>query len=119
MDWAGLLPWAPSGVISEQDEKAQALALETPWRYQTDYLYAAADTLDHGNESIETNTFAYIPTEIQVAAALATLNMQVMTTPYPVMDRSPSLAQLSQSLYAQAADLWKEIAAADTEGWDV
>ena len=119
MDWAGLLPWAPNGAVSAQDEQAQALALVNPWTDQGRYLHDAADTLDHGDETHEVNTFAYIPTEIQVAAALAALNMQVMSTPEPIQQQGPSLAQLSQSLYAQAGQLWQEIAAADTEGWDV
>lgn len=119
MDWAGLLPWAPQGAVSAQDEKAQALALVNPWTDQAAYLTAAADTLDHGDETHEPNTFAYIPTEMQVAAALAALNMQVMSTPSPVEQNGPSLAQLSQSLYNQAGQLWQEIAQADTEGWDV
>ena len=115
----GMLPWAPGGYVSAEDERAEQLALVNPFWDQRRYLHAAGDTLDHGDEVFQPNTFAYIPTEIQVAAALAVMNMQVMTTPEPVMDRTPALAQLTKSLYAQAADLWREIAAADTEGWDV
>ena len=117
--FAGLWPWAPGGAVSAKDEQAQALALVNPWTEEAHYLYAAGDTLDHGDEVIEPNTFAYIPTETQVGAAIAALNMQIMSTPGPVMDSQPSLAQLSKSLYAQASELWQEIAAADTEGWDV
>lgn len=117
--FAGLWPWEPNGAISAEDEQAQAAALVNPWTDQALYLHDAFDTLDHGDETIEPNVFAYVPTEQQVAAALAVLNMQVMTTPDPVVDRQPSLAQLSQSMYAQAADLWQEIAAGDTEGWGV
>ena len=117
--FAGLFPWAPNGSVSAQDERAQALALVNPWIEEAAYLYDAADTLDHGDEVIEPNVFAYIPTEIQVGAALAALNMQVMSTPDPVQQQGPSLAQLSQSLYAQAGQLWQEIAAADMEGWNV
>ena len=117
--FAGDWPWAPGGAVSAQDEKAQALALVNPWSEQGAYLHDAADTLDHGDEVIEPNVFAYIPTELQVGAAIAALNMQIMSTPGPVMDTQPTLAQLSKSLYAQASDLWQEIAAADTEGWDV
>lgn len=117
--FAGLWPWEPDGAVSEADERAQALALVNPYQDQAGYLYAAGATLDHGDETHEQNVFAYIPTEQQVAAALAVLNMQIMSTPEPVADRTPSLAQLSKSLYAQASQLWGEIAAADTAGWDV
>jgi hypothetical protein len=118
-NFLGLLPWAPGGYVSAEDERAEQLALANPYWYQRVYLHQAADTLDHGDETFQTNTFAYIPTEIQVAAALATMNAQIMATPDPVTDRTPALAQLTKSLYAQASDLWREIAAADTEGWDV
>lgn len=115
----GLFPWAPSGLVSAEDERAQSVALNNPFTLGRRYLHDAYDALDHGDECFEPNTFGLIPTETQVASALAALNMQVMATPEPVMDRSPSLAQLTQSLYSQAGDLWAEIAAADTEGWNV
>lgn len=118
-NFLGLLPWAPGGSVSAEDERAEQLALANPFWSQQRYLHDAADTLDQGDDIFQPNVFAYIPTEIQVAAALAAMNMQVMATPDPVMDRTPALAQLSKSLYAQASDLWREIAAADTEGWDV
>ncbi len=118
-NFLGMLPWAPGGFVSAEDEQAEQLALANPYWFQQRYLHAAGDTLDHGDVTVQPNTFAYIPTETQVAAALADKNMQVMATPEPVMDRTPALAQLTKSLYAQAADLWREIAVADTEGWDV
>lgn len=121
--FAGMLPWGPAGLVSAEDERAMAAALVNPWSDQAEYLNAAADSLDYGsgtdNDLTEPNTFAYIPTEVQVGAAIAVLNMQIMTTPGPVMDSTPSLSQLSHSLYAQASQLWQEIAAADTEGWAV
>lgn len=117
--FAGMLPWGPSGIVNAEDERAMASALNNPYTYGAQYLHDAADQLDHGDECHEPNVFGFIPTETQVAAALAALNMQVMNTPEPVMDRTPTLAQLSQSLYSSAADLWREIAVADTEGWDV
>ena len=115
----GLLPWAPGGHVSAQDERAEAAALVNPFTDGRFYLHDLADTADWGDEHHETNTFAYIPTEMQVAAALAALNMQTNATITPVQYNDPSLSQLSQSLYAQASQLWQEIAAADTEGWDV
>lgn len=117
--FGGMLPWEPSGIVSGLDERAMLQALNNPFTEGRFYLHEAADSLDHGDESHEPNTFAYVPTEFQFASALAALNMQVIATPDPVMDRTPTLAQLSKSLYASAGDLWREIAAADTEGWDV
>jgi len=118
-NFLGMPPWAPGGYVSDDDERAEQLALANPYQFQARYLHNAADTLDHGDDLFDPNTFAWIPTEIQVAAALAVLNAQTMATPSPVTDRTPGLAQLTKSLYAQAADLWREIAVADTEGWDV
>lgn len=117
--FGGMFPWEPAGLVSSQDERAMAAALNNPYTLSQRYLHDLADFADHGDECHEPNSFAYIPTEVQVASALAVLNMQVMNTPEPVADRTPTLAQLSKSLYSSAADLWREIAVADTEGWDV
>lgn len=117
--FGGMFGWEPAGLVSSQDERAMAAALVNPYQDGQRYLHDLADFADHGDECHEPNTFGYIPTEMQVGAALAALNMQVIATAEPIQDRTPTLAQLSQSLYSSAADLWREIAVADTEGWDV
>lgn len=120
MDFAGLLPWGPNGLASAADEVAiTGAATRNPWAEQMNYLTGLADHADHGSESIEPNVYAYIPTEIQVGAALAMINMQTNATPEPIQRNDPALTQLMRSLYTQSNALWQEIAASDTEGWNV
>lgn len=125
MDFAGLLPWGPNGLASRRDERAMdGAARRNPWADQMAYLTrngTAGTTGDHlaGWESSDPVNFAYVPTEYQVGAALAMINMQQNATANPIQQNDPALAQLTRSLYVQAAQLWQEIAAADTEGWSV
>ena len=112
-------PWVPNGFVDAADERAQAQALINPWlTAQGDEYLILAHHADRGDEVHEPNTFAFIPTEYEFGAALAVLNMQAMQqASEPVQTRSPQLAQLTQSLYQQAAALWSDLSAADTEGW--
>lgn len=113
--------YAPNGFVDSQDQRALDLALVNPWLSDQVELYATlAAGLDQGDEVFEPNVFAYIPTEQQVAAAIAVANMQAnnATGLSPQSQQtSPRLAQLTQSLYRQAAALWSELSVADTEGW--
>lgn len=114
-------PYVPGGFVDARDEQAQALALVNPWldALGNEYGILAAH-LDQGDEVYDTNTFGYIPTEQQVAAAIAVANMQALAAAgvtEPTQTRSPQLAQLVKSLYQQSAALWQELSVADTEGW--
>lgn len=112
-------PYAVGGFVDPHDEMAQQLALVNPWLSDQKNLYGVLELgLDQGDEVFEPNTFAYIPTEQQIAAALAVANMQAMLqASAPVQERTPALRQLTSSLYQQAAALWQELSVADTEGW--
>ena len=118
LDFLGV-PWAVGGFVDPADERAQQAALDNPFAAQQGYLL---DTMisgaDAGDEVFEPNVFAFIPTEYQVAAAIAAANMQALQTASdPVQTQGPGLAQLTQSLYKQAASLWQELSVADMEGW--
>lgn len=119
-NFAGLLPWGPSGLASSADEVAiSGAATRNPWAAQMDYLTGLADSVDQGDEHYEQNTFAYIPTELQVGPALAVINAQINATAEPIQSNDPTLTQLMRSLYQRSSELWQEIAAADTEGWSI
>lgn len=112
-------PYGVGGFVDGKDERAQQLALVNPWITDLgDEYVVLAYHADQGDEVYEPNCFAYIPTEYELAAAVAVLNMQALQQANePLQTRSPQLAQLTQSLYQQAAALWRELAVADTEGW--
>lgn len=118
LDFLGV-PYGVGGFVDPMDEQAQQVALDNPWAacqgYALDTMVSGADA---GDETFEPNVFGYIPTEYQVAAAIAVANMQALQSASdPVETRSPGLAQLTQSLYKQAAGLWQELSVADMEGW--
>lgn len=112
-------PYSVGGFGDAASERAQQLALVNPWLDAVGEEYGIlAAGLDAGDETFDTNTFAYIPTESQLAAAVAVANMQALQQAGdPVQTRSPQLAQLVKSLYQQSAALWQELSVADTEGW--
>lgn len=117
--WFMGTPYVPQGFVDPQDEAAQQLALVNPWLACQSWEYeGVACHLDKGDEAFEPNVYAYIPTEYEVAAAVAVANMQALQQAGdPVQTRTPALAQLTQSLYQQTAALWQELSAADTGGW--
>lgn len=117
--WRFGAPYAPDGWVDPADERAQQVALITPWLdCQADEYSTLAAHLDQGDEIHEPVTFGWIPTEYQVGAAIAIANMQAIAqVEAPVQTRNPTLAQLTQSLYQQSAALWAELSVADTEGW--
>lgn len=112
-------PYVPLGYVDPADERAQKAALLNPWLdCQTWEYNSVVGHADQGDESFAPNDFGYIPTESQVAAAIATANMQALQqADYPVQENTPALRQLANSLYQQTAVLWAELTRADTEGW--
>lgn len=111
--------YAPNGFINPADERAQHAAMMNPWYESQKFLESELPGLA-GDEHYQTNTFGWIPTEQQVAAGIAVINMQADVNQGPYETKSPALAQLIKSLYDNASSLWQTIYRVDAsggEGW--
>ncbi len=117
--------WRPNGFI---DPGSLAALLDAARHsiYMPAQIYARYDPFVEpyrADESFMPVDFQYIPTESQIGAGIAALNMQAAgirpgaekTNDYPGAGQ-PAMQQLIQSLYSQAADLWQELRAANNTG---
>src|SRR5256885_2985623 len=103
--------WAPNGFVSSEDEYAlqdayakrnlglvcQYYSYITPFegRYIADETYGG-------------NAFQYIPTEVQVGAAVALRNM-AEAGGLPVQTTDPGMNQLISSLYQRTVSFWPNV----------
>ena len=119
-DFLGDPTWAPQGFVSEEDERvmyyhavtANVLIREMAYAYNLPFTAHA----DRGDEVYGGDPFQYIPTEVQVGAAIAMRNMAAAGE-LPVHAESPGMAQLLQSLYQRTAQFWQDIRNASGTGW--
>jgi len=112
--------WAPNGFVDEGDEAAQQAAYAgsvrmVEMRYSWSNNFAKA-TADHGDETYGGDSFQYIPTEIEMGAAIAMRNLATAGE-LPVQSNDPGMAQLLQSLYQRTAQFWQDLRQASGTGW--
>lgn len=113
--FVGLDNWAPDGFVDPMDEYAQSMALINP--YLAAQLWSRnAAFKDKGDESFGGSSYAYIPTEAQVGAAIAVANFTVAAQG-PVQSQDPQMNQLIQSLYQQANQFWIQLRNSRGNGW--
>lgn len=112
--------WQPNGFASPQDEQAmhQAYTKPNPRMSALRYAYNVPFTshADKGDESFHGSTFQYIPTEVEIGAAIALRNM-AEAGELPVQQNAPGMAQLVQTLYQRTAQFWQDIRNASGTGW--
>jgi hypothetical protein len=68
------------------------------------------------DESFGGESFQYIPTEVQVGAAIAMRNM-AEAGELPIQSNEPGMTQLLQSLYQSTTSFWQNIRQAAGTGW--
>lgn len=117
-NFLGVPTWAPGGYVSEADEAAMQRAYQGIQMAGLRYSYGVmfSDDPYAGDEHYGGDAFQYIPTEVQVAAAIAMRNMSEAGE-LPVQTNDPGMAQLLQSLYQRTAQFWQDIRAASGTGW--
>lgn len=120
-DFLGIDTWAPQGYVSAKDEQvmyyhsvtANVRIRELAYSWNNNFTAAGRD---RGDEVYGGNSFQYIPTEVEVGAAIAMRNMATADV-LPVQANSPGMAQLLQSLYQRTAQFWQDIRNASGTGW--
>lgn len=110
--------WSPNGYVSSADEYVQEWhignALVWPMMF---YSYKFPfDGRQHADEYYGGNSYQYIPTEVQVNAAIAIRNMS-SAGELPTQSNDPGMTQLLQSLYQKTASFWQDIRNAAGTGW--
>lgn len=111
--------WQPQGFVSPGDEQAmQEAYLRGPRMAREEYAYNTLFTAhaDKADESFNGSTFQYIPTEIEVGAAIALRNMGTAGE-LPIQENAPGMAQLLQGIYKSTAAFWQDIRNASGTGW--
>ena len=115
-DWG----WAPQGFINAQDERDMAYRHVACNERMPMLAYAYAlpftEHADKGDEVYGGDSFQYIPTEVQMGAAIAMRNL-AEAGELPIQTRDPGMNQLLQSLYQRTADFWGMIRQASGTGW--
>lgn len=118
-DFLGRPTWEPGGFVSTEDELAQHAAYAGSIRMAAmNYAYNVpfGSNADRGDEIYGGDSFQYIPTEIEVGAALAMRNM-ASAGELPVHTNDPGVQQLLQSIYQNTARFWQDIRNASGTGW--
>lgn len=118
MDFLENPTWAPQGYVSGADEQAMQRAYQGIQMAGLHYSYGVMFSSDPyaGDEGYGGDAFQYIPTEIEVGAAVAMRNMSEAGE-LPVHTNDPGMAQLLQSMYQRTAQFWQDIRAASGTGW--
>lgn len=123
-DFLNLWGYNTSGFISYEDECAQqyvqnnVFLVSKYFSYYNNYVSPQAETSgrDVGDEYYGGSTFAYIPTEFQIASAISLYSRNAPDMG-PVYYHDPGMNQLLNGLYSSMQDFWKEIARANQTGW--
>jgi hypothetical protein len=126
----GTAGWAPNGFVDPATQAVQIRAArDNIWMPLK--LYAHFDPFPgtyeggyRGDEAFSGETFQYIPTQSQIGAGIAALNMQAAVYGRPGGERTsdwpqfgnPAMQQLIKSLYEQAGALWQELRQANAAG---
>lgn len=110
--------WEPQGFVDPMDEYVMrwqyANSLVIPGMF---YAYKFPfDGRQNADESFGGNSYQYIPTEVQVNAAIAMRNM-ASAGELPIQTNDPGMTQLLQSLYQRTAQFWQDIRNAAGTGW--
>lgn len=111
-DYGNFYPWAPNGYVDVQDESQQNYYTRhgpqvVACAYAQNYPF---DGRQRGDESYQQNSYGYIPTELEIASAVAIRNMSALNGEYPRQGNDPTQNQIIQTLYANTASLWQDVA---------
>jgi|SRR5689334_17999747 len=117
-NFLGVGTWSPGGYVDPMDEYVQnypiANALVVPGMLYS-YIVPFDGRYD-ADESYGGNSYQYIPTEVQVNAAIAIRNM-ASAGELPLQTNDPGMTQLLQSLYQRTSQFWRDIRNAAGTGW--
>lgn len=117
-NYLGNPTWAPGGFVDAMDEYVMhqqfANSLVIPGMfYAYNFPFNGRQIAD---ESYGGNSYQYIPTEVEVGAAIAMRNM-ASAGELPIQTNDPGMTQLLQSLYQKTAQFWQDIRNAAGTGW--
>lgn len=99
--------WAPNGFVNPADERIQDFYTE---QGQLPQLYSYVEPYNGRQIADFTgNSFGYIPTEIELASAVALRNMMAVTGETPFTPDDPQQNQILQQLYQGTAQFWEDI----------
>jgi hypothetical protein len=119
MDFQNSPTWAPNGYIDPMDEYALQDAYAKRNQYLSNLYYAYNFPFDGRQIADETyggNAFQYIPTEIEIGAAIAMRNM-AEANELPIQTNDPGMSQLLQSIYQRTVSFWQNVRQASGTGW--
>lgn len=110
--------WAPGGFVEPMDEYVMQWGISNSlvWPAQFYAYRFPFDGRQNADESFGGNSYQYIPTEVQVNAAIAIRNM-ASAGELPTQSNDPGMTQLLQSLYQKTASFWSDIRNAAGTGW--
>lgn len=112
--------WSPSGYVDMEDEIAQnRIMVYGPFasaqRYAWEFPF---DGRQNGDETaLESYQWGWIPTETQVASAVALQNMGNHRGEVPYTQNDPLQNQLLQAIYRSANQFWQETRNTNGTGW--
>lgn len=112
--------WSPSGYVSLQDEIAQNRLLENgPFAYAQNYAWSFPfNGRQNGDEhALVSYQWGWIPTEMQVASAVALQNIGSHAREIPYTQSDPLQNQLLQAIYRSANQFWQEVRLENGTGW--
>lgn len=112
MNYAGMYGWEPNGYVSELDELNQNYyTAHGPQVVANEYSYLFPfNGRQNGDEHYKGNQYGYVPTEIEIASAIALRNMSALNQEAPYTQNDPAQNQLIQQMYTHTAELWQDIA---------
>jgi hypothetical protein len=119
MNFLSLWNWKPSGYISEAEERSQAYSV----RYNIHttaqaYAYYAALYIDgiQGDDATRGGNPNYIWRDYIVGREERKFYEQAGVNESPVVEWSPSMAQLTAGIHQSIVELWQQIAETQSSG---
>lgn len=110
MDFGNMTPWDVNGFVDNVDESHQNYFTRHGPQVVA-FSYAQKFPFDGRQEAdFQRNTYGYVPTELEIASAVAIRNMMALNGEYPRQQNDPTQNQIIQQLYTHTAELWADVA---------
>jgi hypothetical protein len=118
-NFLGMWPWKASGYISEAEEESQNYSIKYNLHTTAQtYAYYAAVYIDgiQGDDATRGGSPFYIWRDYIVGREERKQYEQAGVNEAPVIEWSPSMAQLTHSIHQSISELWQQIAETQSTG---
>lgn len=122
--------WAPQGYVDGTDEIVQNRYMASgPFSWATQYAWSAPFSPQYGRsgqalvgdtQALQSYEWGYIPTEQQLASAVALQNIGNLVNHGVEIDKQqidPMQNQLIQAIYRSANSFWQDVRISNGTGW--